>query len=227
MVMVWMSHGRWLLYGANDMIIQLEWLRDTLIEAESNGEKVHIVGHIPPNTASCIRAWNREFNKIIHRFANIISGQFNGHTHTDAFTLFYSKSTSDSDSNANSMSAINVAWNGGSGTSFIGLNSNYRLYTIDANTYEVNDHETWIFNLTEANSNPHQSPIWFKEYSFRDAFGVNDMKPKTLSDLVNNTFRHDKHALERVIGIVCFVLFCFFCLFQPPFKQNYHFHLQN
>lgn len=190
------------------MIIQLEWLRDTLIEAESNGDKVHIVGHVPPNTASCIRAWNREYNKLIRRFTNIISGQFNGHTHTDEFTLFYSELNSDSMANTNtnsnnnnsSTSAINVAWNGGSGTSFIGFNSNYRLYTIDANTYEVNDHETWIFNLTEANLNPDKTPIWFKEYSFRDAFGVNDLKPKTLSDLVNNTFRNDKHALERVIG---------------------------
>lgn len=227
MMVVWMSLGRWLLYGANDMIIQLEWLRDALIEAESNGEKVHIVGHIPPNTSSCIRAWNRAFNKIIRHFANIISGQFNGHTHTDEFTLFYSESNADSNSDSNfdsnatnnnnsSMSAINVAWNGGSGTSFIGLNSNYRLYTIDAQTYEVIDHQTWIFNLTEANLNPHKTPIWFKEYSFRAAFGVNDLKPKTLSALVNNTFRHDKHALERVIGIVLY----FSSLFPLPSQKQ-------
>lgn len=37
---------RWLLYGANEMIAQLEWLRDTLLSAEMNREKVHILGNI-------------------------------------------------------------------------------------------------------------------------------------------------------------------------------------
>lgn len=171
------------------MIIQLEWLRDTLIEAELNGEKCHILGHVPPNTSSCIRAWNREYNKIVQRFAHIISGQFNGHTHNDEFTLYYRE---------NSTEAINVAWNGGSGTTFIGLNSNYRLYEIDGSTFNVIDHETWIFNLTKANFLPNQTPEWYREYSFRDAYGVPDLLPKTLSHLVNDTFRHDKNALQRV-----------------------------
>lgn len=37
---------RWLFYGADEMITQLEWLRDTLISAEMNREKVHILGNI-------------------------------------------------------------------------------------------------------------------------------------------------------------------------------------
>lgn len=183
---------RWLLYGAEEMIIQLKWLRDTLAKAEANTEKVHIIGHVPPNTSSCIRAWNREYNKLIRQFAHIISGQFNGHTHTDEFTLFYS---------TNDIPApVNVAWNGGSGTSFVGLNSNYRLYTVERNTYGVVDFETFIFNLTEANLAPNQPPKWFKEYSFRDAFGVTDLSPFTLSNLVNNTFQHDRHALHKVMN---------------------------
>lgn len=182
---------RWLLYGIDDMVTQLEWLRDTLIMAEANGEKVHILGHVPPNTASCVHAWNREYNKLVRHFAHIISGQFNGHTHTDEFTLLYS--TDDEPI------PVSVAWNGGSGTSFIGLNSNYRMYTAELNTFEVIDHETFIFNLTEANLAPIQPPNWFKEYSFRDAFGVTDLSPYTLSKLVNDTFRHDRIALHKVI----------------------------
>lgn len=180
---------RWLLYGADSMKTQLEWLRDELILAESNDERVHILGHIPPNTATCIRAWNREYNKLIRKFAHIISGQFNGHTHNDEFTLFYAEDET---------AAVNVAWNGGSGTSFIGLNSNYRLYTVDAQTFDVLDHETWIFNLTEANLTPHKSPRWFKEYSFRDAYNVTDLKPATLSHLVHNVWKNDRSSLEKV-----------------------------
>lgn len=171
------------------MKIQLEWLRDTLIEAKINGERVHILGHIPPNTSSCIRVWNREYNKIVRHFADIISGQFNGHTHTDEFTLYYRK---------NSNEAINIAWNGGSGTAFSKLNSNYRLYKIDSSTFNVIDHETWIFNLTEANQNPNTPPRWFKEYSFREEYGLSDLNLNTVAHLVNVTFRNDKRLLQRV-----------------------------
>lgn len=172
------------------MITQLKWLRDTLIEAEAAGEKVHILGHVPPNTSSCTRAWNREYNKLIRQFAHIISGQFNGHTHNDEFTLFYATNKSDA--------AVNVAWNGGSGTSFVGLNSNYRLYQIETQTYQVVDHETWIFNLTQANQASHQTPNWFREYTFRDAFGVADLSPASLSTLVTKTFQNDTSLLRKV-----------------------------
>lgn len=173
------------------MVKQLEWLRDTLISSELNDEKVHILGHIPPNTASCVHAWNREYNKLVRQFAHIISGQFNGHTHTDEFTLLYS--TDDEPV------PVSVAWNGGSGTSFIGLNSNYRMYKAELNSFEVVDHETYIFNLTKANLAPGQPPIWFKEYSFRDEFDLDDLSPYTLSKLVNDTFRRDRRALYKVI----------------------------
>lgn len=94
--------------------------------------------------------------------------------------------------------ASNVAWIGGSGTSFVGLNSNYRLYTVELNTFEVIDFDTYIFNLTAANLSPDQPPKWFKEYSFREAFGITDLSPYTLSKLVNITFRHDRRALHKV-----------------------------
>lgn len=182
---------RWLLYDAKEMIAQLEWLRDTLIAAEMARERVHILGHIPPNTSSCIRAWNREYNKLVRQFAHIISGQFNGHTHTDELTLYYSTS--------GTSAPVSVAWNGGSGTSFIGLNSNYRLYAAESNMFEVVDHETYIFNLTEANLAPGQPPKWFKEYSFREAFGITDLSPASISKLVTHTFKHDRRALHKVI----------------------------
>lgn len=172
------------------MISQLEWLRDTLLLAEKSGEKVHILGHIPPNTASCIRAWNREYDKLIRQFSHIISGHFVGHTHSDEFTVINSED--------DVPVPLNVAWGGGSGTSFVGLNSNYRLYTVESDTFEVVDFETYIFNLTEANLTPDQPPKWFKEYSFRDAYGVTDLSPYSVGKLVNETFRHDRRLLHKV-----------------------------
>lgn len=113
------------------MRTQMQWLHDTLLSAEMDGENVHILGHIPPNTASCIFAWNREYDKIVRRFAHIISGQFFGHTHRDELNVFYLK---DENQDA-TKTAVNVAWNAGSGTTFIGFNSNYRIYYAEPTKY--------------------------------------------------------------------------------------------
>jgi hypothetical protein len=61
-----LSH-RWLIYNPKDQDGQLQWLADTLLQAESAGEKVHILGHIPSGDSSCLRTWSREFHKIIER----------------------------------------------------------------------------------------------------------------------------------------------------------------
>lgn len=167
---------------------QLQWFQETMLNAEKFNEKVHILAHVPPNTASCIRAWNREFERIIERFSHIISGHFNGHTHADEFVLHYKNSTD---------LAIGVAWNGGSGTSFIGLNPNYRLYTIERKTFEVIDHQTWIFNLTEANLSE-MKPRWFKEYSFREAYNLSDVSPATLHSMLANKWQQDSTQIVPV-----------------------------
>jgi len=102
----------------------LQWLADTLLQAEKDGEYVHILAHIPPGYEQCLTTWKRENIKIINRFAHIITAQFNGHTHNDELQLIYSKDKIN-----------NVAWNGGSATTYQNLNSNYKLYTIDSKNY--------------------------------------------------------------------------------------------
>lgn len=181
----------WLFYGASEMITQLEWLRDTLIQAEMYNEKVHILGHVPSNTEFCTKAWNREYSELVRNCSHLISGQFNSHTHNDSFTIYYS-------THNDKPIPLNVAWIAGSGTAFMGVNPNYRLYTVEPKTYEVIDVDTYIFNLTEANATPDRPPKWFKEYSFREAFGVDDLSPYTLSKLVNETWRHDRQSLYKM-----------------------------
>lgn len=208
--------NRWLYYSPSEMIAELEWLRDTLIAAEKNNEHVHIIGnksdytpfylknlflplclaHLPPNLYACIRAWNREYNQLVRKFAHIISGQFNGHTNADSFTLFYSVYD-------NQPIPLNVAWNGGGASTYFQVNPNYRLYTVEPKTFEVIDFDTYIFNLTAANLVPDQSPKWFKEYSFREAFGVDDLSPFSINKLVNATWRNDRKSLYKVGGTLC------------------------
>lgn len=113
-------------YQPKDPHDQLQWLADTLLQAEKDGEFVHILAHVPAN-GECQSTWKREYLKIVNRYARIIRAQFNGHTHNDEVQLFYS--------NDNSTTVNNVAWNGGSATAYANLNPNYKLYIVDSKNY--------------------------------------------------------------------------------------------
>ena len=43
--------------------------------AEFHGEKVHILGHIPPGHVDCVKVWSRNFDKIINRYKETVTAQ--------------------------------------------------------------------------------------------------------------------------------------------------------
>jgi len=165
----------WIFHRGTDAQAQLLWLHDTLLEAEENGENVHILAHIPSGDGSCWITWSREYNRIIERFNHIISGIFNGHSHKDEMNVHYSRNGH----------AIGISWNGGSLTTFSFKNPNYRMYEVEPKTMQVVDHETWIYNLTEANLKAEKSPNWFKEYTFSEEF-TSDLSPAGLDKLLDS-----------------------------------------
>ena len=57
----------WLSYDWEDNSNVLRWLAETLSEAESAGDKVHIISHIPPGNNDCLGAWGRNYARIIER----------------------------------------------------------------------------------------------------------------------------------------------------------------
>lgn len=117
------TYNWWLFYEPTYPVTQLQWLHDTLLAAEANNEKVHILAHIPSGSGGCFSVWSREYRRIIDRFWNTVSGVFNGHTHRDEFNIFYSRE--------NPNWAINVGYNGGCATTFSDVNYNYRHYYVD------------------------------------------------------------------------------------------------
>lgn len=167
----------WLIYNPKDQDGQLQWLADTLLQAENAGEKVHILGHIPSGDSGCLRTWSREFHKIIERFENTVTAIFNGHTHNDHFHVYYATDEP--------TRPISVAVNGGSVTQFSYLNSNYKIYSVDSVTYDILDAESWIFNLTEANTNASLNPTWLKLYSFKEEYGVGSLNATELDTLTH------------------------------------------
>lgn len=88
------SMNFYLLRNPTDPWNQIDALRKTLQSAEDAGEKVFIIGHIPPGDTTYMNECNLRYNVLMERYQNIIRGQFYGHTHNDEIRLlrsFYNK----------------------------------------------------------------------------------------------------------------------------------------
>jgi len=75
-----------------------------------------------------------------------------------------------------------------------------QYFKVNSFSQNIIDHETWIFNLTEANlAGPDVPPRWFKEYSAREDLELPGITPADLHKLV---FRmvHDDKMFKRFYG---------------------------
>ncbi|XP_035772890.1 sphingomyelin phosphodiesterase-like [Anopheles albimanus] len=178
----------WILYDPAYLRAQLQWLHDTLLQAEAAGEKVHILAHIPIGAGTSYRTWARQYRRILDRFWDVITAHFHGHTHADEFNVFYSLS--------NPQHAISVGFNGGGTVPFSNYNPNYVVYYVNQQNYQVSDFESWYFSLTEANQNPARNPIWMQLYSFNRDFQLSNVSPASLDTLVRR-FASNPAELRR------------------------------
>ncbi|CAF0981469.1 unnamed protein product [Rotaria sordida] len=166
----------WLFINSTDPLNQLQWFIQWLQYAEDHEEKVHIIGHHPPN--SCLTAFSWNYYKIVNRYENTIAGQFFGHIHADEFTVFYDE--------IDQKRPVSIAYIGPSVTTYSHLNPGYRIFTIDGNypgsSYWVLDHRTVIMNLTATNL--YNQTIFLDEYNARDAYEMKYLFPNDWNDLI-------------------------------------------
>lgn len=170
------TYNHWLFFNDEDPLGQLQWMVDILEQAEKDGERVHIISHVPSNDEFCFFNWGKEYARIVERFAHIIAGQFNGHTHDEDIIVYFNSQ--------NRSEALNIAFVGGSTTTFTYLNPNYKIFDVDPTTFNVLNYETWVYNLTEANLTPNDPPRWYKLYDFKTAYSVSSLDPNDVADLV-------------------------------------------
>ncbi|GAB1600640.1 sphingomyelin phosphodiesterase-like [Argonauta hians] len=171
----------WLLINMTDPNNELSWLINVLQKAEDNKEKVHIIGHIPPGTDDCLKAWSNNYYKIISRYESTIAAQFFGHTHMDSYEIFYDVT--------NMKRPVSVAYIAGSVTPYIlnqAVNPSYRIYEIDgpypSSSWAVLNHENYILNITAANID--DKPVWQKEYTAKEAYNLTNLNPDSWNNLI-------------------------------------------
>jgi sphingomyelin phosphodiesterase len=144
---------------------QFAWLIDELSSAETAGERVYIIGHMPFGIGDCLHDPSNGFDQIVNRFSDTIAGMFFGHTHKDEFEISYSDYDSRSYSNAVGYSYIMPSL-----TPTDGMPA-FRVYSVDPVTFAVLDATTYIADMTNPAFQT-KGPVWTEYYSVKDTYGT-------------------------------------------------------
>ena len=154
---------------------QTQWIQETLETARRNGEKVLIVGHIPPGIGSTTDEYGDWYYNITNHFSDIIVGQLFGHTHQDHFKVLQR--------NNQVFGPVLIT---PSVTTFPQQNPSFRVYTIDSETFEMLDYDQYFLNITKANilAREGKLPQFELNYSARELYQLKDLSAESWWDLV-------------------------------------------
>ncbi|KAH8896938.1 calcineurin-like phosphoesterase [Thozetella sp. PMI_491] len=140
------------------------WLVSELQAAESAGQRVWILGHMPMGRSDAFHDASYYFDLIIQRFDATIGAVFYGHTHKDEFEIAYSDYTNQDASTATMMSYIAPALTPTSG------NPTFRVYSVDPVTFGVLDFTVYYANISSPTYQ--NNPTWEKLYSVKETYGA-------------------------------------------------------
>jgi sphingomyelin phosphodiesterase len=145
---------------------QFAWLVNELQKAETVGERVYIIGHMPMGSQDAFHDPSHQFDGIVNRYSATIAAMFFGHTHKDEFQVSYSASSNAAKSFSN---AVAMSYVVPSLTPTDGMPA-FRIYSIDPTTFAVLDATTYIADM----ANPAfqtSGPVWTKYYSAKQTYG--------------------------------------------------------
>lgn len=180
-----------LYYGPNkavgnhsDPAGQFDWLEVTLKKAAVNLEKVFIIAHVPVgflpdvrNVTAMTERHNERLLGIFRRYSHVIAGQFYGHTHRDSIMVLLNQQGDPVGSLFVSPAVTPIK----SVKEPYSNNPSFRVYSYDLEDFSVLDIWQYFLNLTEANLK--QSADWRMEYVMTEAFGLPDLRPRSLFKL--------------------------------------------
>ncbi|MDI1492515.1 MAG: hypothetical protein OHK93_003729 [Ramalina farinacea] len=175
----------------------LRFLISELDQCEQRDQRAWIIGHVLSGYDGTNNLPNPTalFYSIVRRYAPYtIAGIFFGHTHEDQLQIFYdylpsslSNGTVRDTLAVDYSKPLTMAFIGPSITPLTGLNAGYQRYTVDAQTFEIMDIQTYFANVSE--SLTWHTPVWQYEYDARATYNVNGTWPATSP--LNATFWND------------------------------------
>lgn len=151
---------------------QVQWLVNELDAAEKAGERVYIIGHMPPGEGDAFHAGSNYIDQVVNRYSTTIAAMFFGHTHVDHFEISYSDYNSRDASHAVMTSYICPSLTPTSGM------PSFRVYDVDPETFAVLDTTTYIADMTDTAFQT-TGPVWKKSYSAKETYGSRLSPPVT------------------------------------------------
>ena len=166
-----------------------QWLQDTLATARRNGEKVLLVAHVPPGIISSTFEYGEWFVNVTLPYSDIIVGQLFGHTHQDHFKVVQQ--------GGKTLGSVLIT---PSVTTFSHQNPSFRVYSMDASTYELLDYDQYFLNITKANEFAKQgkTPKFEFNYSAKDLYGLKDLSADSWLALANRFKSNSTLLLQYV-----------------------------
>ena len=176
------SNNFWLLSNVTDPGNNLEFLRTELSSAEANNQFVYIIGHIPPSSETCLSLWSKHYSVLIQRYANIVRGQFFGHSHTDEIRI-----SRDSDYNPIGLQFVSPSLD-----PLNYINPSFRIYKSDVLSKSVITYTQYRMTLTDI------SPAFSQAYEFLSYYLVKNMFPATIEKLVQGMAQNEMLTMKYI-----------------------------
>lgn len=172
---------------------QFTWLDEQLRLAWEQQRFVYIIGHVPPAMGSFRHSqlWHdhylRRYYTILADYtynatnsevpSPVVAGQFFGHLHSDEIRLI----PAGLDTNPGTISWPLLL--SASLTPIYGGNPSFRLATYNTNSGFLLNYDTYYVDLKQGSTND-QTSTWKKEQSFQESFGVKDLSPTSLQQMI-------------------------------------------
>lgn len=162
----------YLIANITDPGAQIAFLQSQLALAESQGERVFILGHIPPGSEDCMSDWADRYNAVVGRYKEVVAGQFFGHTHSDQ--IYVSKDYLSGE-------PASVQWVAPSVTTLSNRNPSYRVYFVDSGDFSVLDYAQYRLDLALANAL--NTTVWDYVYSFQTLYSLPNLNVTSIWSL--------------------------------------------
>ncbi|XP_076068763.1 acid sphingomyelinase-like phosphodiesterase 3b [Oratosquilla oratoria] len=179
--------------AAQDPAGQFQWAEEQLKGLARRGRKAFLIGHIPPGLFERFYQseegfywyqprYNEQFNKLVANHADVITGQFFAHHHTDAFKVFYN----DARKPVGFQLLVPgvTPWKSSLAPETGANNPGVRLVTYDTVTAKILEVSTYYLNLTKANLK--QEDQWELEYNMTSYFDLQAVSASEFDRLAQN-----------------------------------------
>lgn len=178
---------------------EMDWLRQQLAEARQSGQRVWVMGHIPPgvNVYATVRKLRNvcageepeffldaeKLDDLLTQYADVVRLALFAHTHMDEIRLIEPE-TSGGDALERGVAAKLVP----SISPVDGNNPSFTIARVDPATAVLKDYEVIV-----ASNQTGIGTQWREEYDYARSYHEPDFSPRSLSGLIGE-FREDPHA---------------------------------